>query len=42
MHEILHEAQGDGEFKYHLKWRDRVDMRNHLAIFKKDGYEIES
>ena len=40
--EILHEAQGKGERKYHVKWRDTIVLRKHLAMFEKEGYKTES
>ena len=42
MHKILHEAQGKGECKYHVKWRNAIILKEHLAIFKKDGDESKS
>ena len=40
--EILHQAQGKGERKYHVKWRDTIVLRKHLGMFKKEGYTMES
>ena len=42
MDEILHEAQGKGERKYHVKWRDTIVLRKHLVILEKEGYKTES
>ena len=42
VHEILHEAQGNDERKHHVKWRDTIVLRKHLAIFEKEGYRTES
>ena len=42
MHEILHEAQGNGERNYHVKKRNTVVLRKHLAIFEKEGDATES
>ena len=42
VHEILHEAQGNGESSYHVKRRDTVVLRNNLAIFAKEGDAMES
>ena len=42
VHEILHEAQGKGERKYHVKWRDTIVLRKHLVMFEKEGYKTES
>ena len=42
MHEILHEAQGNGKRKYHVKWRDTIVLRTHIAMFEQEGYKTES
>ena len=41
MHEILHEAQGKGERKYRVKWRDTIVLQKHLEMFGKEGYKTE-
>ena len=35
VHEILHEAQGKGERKYHVKWRDTIVLGKHVVMFEK-------
>ena len=42
VHEILHEAQGSGDRRYHVKWRDTIVLRKHLVMFEKEGYKTES
>ena len=42
VHEILHEAQGKWERKYHVIWRDTIVLRKHLVMFEKEGYKTES
>ena len=42
VHEILHEAQGKAERKYHVKCSDTIVLGKHLAMFKKEGYKTES
>ena len=39
VHKILHEAQGIGEGRYHVKWRDTIDLRKRLVMFEKVGYK---
>ena len=41
VHKILQEAQGNGECKLRVKWRDTIVL-THLARFEKDGYRTES
>ena len=42
VHEILHEAQGKDERKYHVKWTDTIVLRKHFVMFEKEGYKTES
>ena len=42
VHEILHEAQGKGDRKYHVKWKDTIVLRKYLDMFEKEGYKTES
>ena len=41
VHEILHEAQGKGERKFHVKWIDTIVLREYLDMFEKEGYKTE-
>ena len=39
--EILHEAQGNGERKCHLKWRNTIFLRKHIVISETEDYKTE-
>ena len=42
VHEILHKAQGNGERRKYVKWRDTIVLRKYLAMFEQEGYRTES